>query len=77
MLAVFIVNTACSSNVSNNQSEMNKKMDIAENAKVVHLTKADFWLKFITTRRIPVNGNMKAINLPSLISMPLGVDPVK
>ncbi len=25
MLAVFIVNTACSSNVSNNQSEMNKK----------------------------------------------------
>lgn len=53
MLAVFIVNTACSSNVSNNQSETSKSMNIAENAKVVHLTKADFLAKVYNYEKNP------------------------
>lgn len=53
MLAVFIVNTACSSNASNSQSKTEKSMVTTENTKVIHLTKADFLAKVYNYEKNP------------------------
>lgn len=70
---MLVTTTACGRGNSNNNPVKEETMATEGDGKVIHLTKADFWRKYIISRKTRKSGNMKVTNRLLWISMLIGV----
>lgn len=70
---MLVTTTACGRGNNNNNPVKEETMTTEGDGKVIHLTKADFWRKYIISRKTRKSGNMKVTNRLLWISMLIGV----
>lgn len=70
---MLVTTTACGRGNSNNNPVKEETMTTEGDGKVIHLTRADFWRKYIISRKTRKSGNMKVTNRLLWISMLIGV----